>query len=124
MKEIEELTTCFNHYFDDKDFICDDFISYFRKDFVDKDEELIKFVCSYYMPKIKKLIRLMHTIKQERIAIKDKAFPNDMSFEEYQITLMMDLSYRIAYVKFINDEGVLSFNVFLKRKGKSENDTI
>lgn len=42
MKEIEELTTCFNRYFDDKDFICDDFISYFRKDFVDKDEELIK----------------------------------------------------------------------------------
>ena len=58
------------------------------------------------------------------MTFKDKAFPNDMSFEEYQITLMRDLSYRIAYVKFINDEGVLSFNVFLKRKGKSENDTI
>ena len=87
-----------------------------HRGFINKDKKLIDFICAHHIPKIKRLIKLMRVIKIDLMAFKDKAFPNDMSFEEYQITLMMDLSYRIAYVKFINDEGVLSFHMFLKHK--------
>ena len=108
VKEFATFNRC------DKDFICDDFIPY--RSFINKDKKLIDFVCAHHIPKIKRLIKLMRVMKQEKIFIKDKSFSDDMSFEQYEITLMRDLSYRIGYVKFINDEGVLSFHMFLKHK--------